>query len=83
MLSRNRRLRLLVQVLLNAPLSLLLCGLFRGAAEHPLAQSDELVLMPAGHGTGQLAQLNGKFIQILAHETTPNPRGCENRNAFD
>jgi hypothetical protein len=56
-----------------------LSGLFPGAAEHPLAQLDEPVLVPAGHGVGQLAQLNGKLIQILVHEATPNPRrGCEN-----
>jgi hypothetical protein len=40
-----------------------------------LAQSDERVLMPAGHGIGQLAQLNGKLIQILAHENSETASG--------
>ena len=70
--------------LLNAPLSLLPCGLFPGAAKHPFAQLDERVLMAAGHGIGQLAQLNGKLIQILAHGDHSEPAsGCETRNAFE
>jgi hypothetical protein len=45
---------------------------------------DERVLMPAGHGIGQLAQLNGKLIQILAHGDHSEPAsGCETRNAFE
>jgi hypothetical protein len=42
-------------------------GLFPGAPDHPLAEVDERVLVPAGHGVGQLAQFDGKFVQILAH----------------
>ncbi|HZA09185.1 hypothetical protein [Mycobacterium sp.] len=30
-------------------------GLILGVAGHPLAQSDERVFLPAGHGIGQLA----------------------------
>jgi hypothetical protein len=35
--------------------------------------------MPAGHGIGQLAQLDGKLVKILAqrrgiHAMTPTPR---------
>ena len=61
-------------VLLNAPSPLLLSGLFPGAADHPLTQMDERVLMPARHGIGQPAQLDCKLVQMLAqrrdsHET--------------
>src|SRR6516165_3105634 len=44
-----------------------------GAADHPLAQVDERVLMPARHGIGQLAQLDGKFVQILAQRHVVHP----------
>jgi hypothetical protein len=43
----------------------LLSALFPGAADHPLAQVDR-VFMPAGHTIGQPAQLDGKFVQMLA-----------------
>jgi hypothetical protein len=46
-------------------LSLLLpSGLFSGAADHPSARVDQRVLMPAGHGIGQLAQLDGELVRI-------------------
>src|SRR6516164_4132809 len=44
-----------------------------GAADHPLAQVDKRVLMPARHGIGQLAQLDGKFVQILAERRVVHP----------
>jgi hypothetical protein len=39
---------------LSTVVSLMSGGLFPGAAEHPLAQVNERVLMPAGHGLGDL-----------------------------
>jgi hypothetical protein len=48
------------------PLSRLLSSSFAGAADHPLAQADQRILMPARHGVGQLAKLNGEPVQILA-----------------
>ena len=35
-------------------------------ADHPLTQPDQRILQPAGHGVGQLAQLDGEPMQILA-----------------
>jgi hypothetical protein len=53
-----------IPVMFNAP-SLLLSGLFPGAADHPLTQVDERVLMPARHGIGQPPQLDGKLVEML------------------
>jgi hypothetical protein len=60
------------------PPKALLSSLFVGAAKHPLTQADERILMPARHGIGQPAQLNGKLVQMLAlrcdgHERRPRP----------
>jgi hypothetical protein len=40
--------------------------LFLGVTDHPLAQADEWVFVPARHGLGQLAQLGGESVQIPA-----------------
>jgi hypothetical protein len=39
--------------------------LFPGAADHPLTQVDERILITARHGIGQSAQLDGKLVQML------------------
>jgi hypothetical protein len=59
----------------RVPAGLLVSDLFPSAADYPLTQADERVLMPARHGIGQPAQLDGKFAQMLAqrrdsHEAT-------------
>jgi hypothetical protein len=41
-------------------------ALVLGVAYHALAQPDERVFVPAGHGVGQLAQLDGEPVQIMA-----------------
>ena len=53
---------------------LLLSDLFPGAADHPLTQVDERVLMAGGHGVGQPAQLDGKLVQMLAQRRDGHDR---------
>ena len=38
--------------------------LFLGVTDHPLAQADEWVFVPARHGVGQLAQLGSESVEI-------------------
>jgi hypothetical protein len=57
-------------------------GLLLGLVDHPLAEVDEGILLSCGHGVGQLAQLDGEPVQILAqgrnsHETTPRLLGLK------
>jgi hypothetical protein len=63
-------------------LQLALGGLLLGLVDHPLAQVDEGILLPCGHGIGQLAQLDREPVQILAqgrnsHETTSPSSGVK------
>ena len=53
---------------------LLLSDLFPGAADHPLTQVDERVLMAGRHGVGQPAQLDGKLVQMLAQRCDGHDR---------